>query len=257
MSKETKKLIVISAIIVAFIGMIIAVISFDNKLQEGIYQEFKEKFDGETNTLVYIGRPTCGYCNLLDYNIKDMKEKYNFDYLYINIDEVNEFVTSKILGDMGLSSIGTPYLAVVSNGKIVNSQNGYAEYNILFDFLQKNEIISKDATLPLNYISIEEYETLIEKNETNIIVVGESLNQDCIKTQLFLNKVVEENNIKINYFNITSEADYTKLTESFEIFKTNIKLPVALIVKDGKLVNHITSFDEIKFIEFLKENEVL
>jgi len=54
----------------------------NNKTQKKMYNEFLDAFNGNKNTLVYIGRPTCGYCNLLTPSLDDMQQRYEFNYVY-------------------------------------------------------------------------------------------------------------------------------------------------------------------------------
>ena len=121
---EKKKLVIVLAVIASLIIAIICLSAIGNKESKSIYEKFTEKFNGTENTLVYIGRPTCGYCSLLEPSLQDMKERYNFEYVYINVDEINSKYLNKIAKDLQMTSLGTPYLAIVSNGKVVATQNG-------------------------------------------------------------------------------------------------------------------------------------
>lgn len=258
---EKKKTIVVISIIAVILLFVILLIVRGDKESEELYNQFETAFNGEENTLIYIGRPTCPYCNLLDPNIKDMKERYGIDYIYINTDEFGSSYRNKVMEKLGLSKLGTPYLAVVSNGKVVDTQNGYADYDKLFKFLQENEIISEEAELSLNYIGYEEYKDLLNSKKASVIVIGQSTYQYCIKAKLILNDIADENDITINYLNISylSSEEGANFEKSLEYFQENDwGTPIMMIVKKGEIIDMIEQLTtEEKYIEFLTENGVL
>lgn len=259
---EKKKLIIILAIIALIVVGIVSFTIIENNKNDKVYAEFEEKFNGEENSLIYIGRPTCGYCNLLKPSLEDMVSRYNFDYVDINIDEVNDKVLDKVLESLKITSLGTPYMAIVSKGEVVAVQNGYADYDVVFGFLQSNGIIASDAELLLNYIDTEEYSKLIKEKDSNIIVVGQSTCSYCVKAKVVLNEIASKNDIEINYFNLSyikDDAEYSKFTSSFEYFQSDSwGTPVTLIVKDGKIVDKLEQLvTEEEYVEFFKKNGVL
>lgn len=258
---EIKRLIVVLSVTAVLLFSIIGFVFIGNKNSKSVYESFKEKFNGETNSLIYIGRPTCGYCNLLTPSLDDMKQRYNFEYTYINVDEISESILNKILQDLQIKEVGTPYMAVVSGGKVIGVQNGYADYDETFKFLQNNSIISSEEKLLLNYISYTEYENLIKSKEKSIIVVGQSTCSYCINAKLVLNNIAEKNNTKINYLNVSylTEQEITKFTSSFDYFGTDTwGTPVTIIVQKGKIIDMIEGYaTEEEYTEFFEKNEVL
>lgn len=258
---EIKRLIVVLSVAAVLLFSLIGFVFIGNKNSKDVYETFKEKFDGEINSLIYIGRPTCGYCNLLKPSLDDMKERYNFEYTYINIDEINESTLNKILQDLQIKEVGTPYMAVVSGGRVVGVQNGYADYDETFKFLQNNNIIASEEKLLLNYISYEEYESLIKSKEKSIIVVGQSTCSYCVNAKLVLNNIAEKNDVDINYLNVSylKEEEITKFTSSFDYFKTDTwGTPVTIIVQKGKIIDTIEGLaTEEEYTNFFKKNEVL
>lgn len=257
---ENKKLYIVLGAIALIVVLIGGLIFNSYKKQQGIYDEFLDAYNGTENTLVYIGRPTCGYCSLLSPNLEEMADRYKFDYIYLNTDEINSSIMQKVLKDLGLTSVGTPYLAIVSNGKVVARQNGYTDYDVTFKFLQENHIIGKDAQLLLNYIGLDEYKTLLAEDKLNVIVVGQSTCSYCIKAKLVLNQVVEEKGIDINYLNVSyleSEEKFTEFESTLEYLQSEWGTPIMMIVKNGQLVDVKEGVStKSGYIEFLEENGV-
>lgn len=257
---ENKKLIVVLGVIAAIIAIIITASIVDGSKNEKLYDEFRTAFESSENSLIYIGRPTCGYCNLLNPSILDMKERYNFDYVYVNTDELSSKYLNKILSDLDITSLGTPYLAVVSNGEVVARQTEYKDYDETFKFLQTNGIISSDSKLLLNYIGIDEYKKLVSGKENSIIVVGQSTCTYCVSAKVILNDIVASNGTEINYLNVTYLDDDAKkeFISSFDYFSGSWGTPLTLIVKDGKIVDKLEQMvSKDEYISFFEKYGVL
>ena len=257
---ESKKMLIIIGVLVFIVLGIFGFALAENKKSEELYNQFEAAFNSGDNKLVYIGSSTCGYCSLLNPSLNDMKQRYEFDYLYIDASEINKNYLNKILEKLGLESLGTPYLAIVANGRVIDEQKGYSDYDITFEFLQENKIISEDAELLLNYIDYEEYEKLLNSNEKSVIVVGQSTCSYCIQAKLTLNDIAEEKGVKINYFNVSyiSEEEGKKFEDSLDYFQGSWGTPVMIIVQDGKLVDIVEQMvSKSEYIDFLEENGVL
>lgn len=257
---EKKKMYIVLALLTAIIVFIVGLVFVNYKQQEKIYNEFLGAYNGSENTLVYIGRPTCGYCNLLTPSLDEMADRYEFDYLYINTDKLGSSFMKKILSHLNLTNVGTPYLAVVSNSKIVNTQNGYADYDKTFEFLQNNKIIKEDAKLLLNYIDLKEYKTKLAEDKLNVFVVGQSTCGYCIQAKLVLNELVEQKDIEINYVNISymTTDEKTEFDSSLDYLKSSYGTPVMLVTKNGKLVDVLEGYAPMaNYVQFLEKNGVL
>lgn len=257
---EKKKLYLLLGILAAIIVLVIGLVFVSYKEQKKVYDKFVEAFNGSDNTLVYIGRPTCGYCNLLTPSLDEMTERYEFDYLYINTDELGSSFMQKILGHLNLTSVGTPYLAIVSNSKVIDTQNGYADYDEIFKFLQENNIIEEDAELLLNYIGLEEYKTKLAEDKLNVFVVGQSTCTYCVQAKLVLNELVEQKNVEVNYVNLAylTTDEKTEFNNSLDYLSSGVGTPTVLITKGGKLIDTYEGYAPLStYIQFLEENGVL
>lgn len=257
---ESKKMLIIVGVVVFSILGIFGFALTESKASEAIYNNFEAAFNGTENKLVYLGSSTCGYCQLLNPSLEDMKERYDFDYLYIDVSEISSGYLKKILSQLELTSLGTPYLAIVSNGEIVDTQNGYSDYDITFEFLKDNKIIGEDQELLLNYIGYDEYDKLLNSDKKNVIVVGQSTCSYCVQAKVTLNDIVEENDITINYLNISylTEEEGEKFESSLDYFENSWGTPIMMIVQDGKLVDIIEQYvDKDEYVEFLEENGVI
>ena len=53
---------------------------------------------------------------------------------------------------LGLESLGTPYLAIVANGRVIDEQKSYSDYDITFEFLQENKFENIDFVYNNSYL---------------------------------------------------------------------------------------------------------
>ena len=261
MKEETKKSLLLICFAAVFVFLIIGIGISEGKKSEKMYEKFQTALSSTQATLVYIGRPTCTYCKLLTPSLEEMASRYNFNYVYINTDEMRSNYMNKIMSDLNLTEIGTPYLTIVKNNEVVDTQNGYADYDKSFEFLKKNSIINEDAVLPINYIGLEQYKTLLAGTTPSIVVVGQSTCSYCINTKLVLNKLVDDYGTKINYLNVSylTEEEGKELESSLPYFTENEwGTPVTLIVKDNTLVANLDGYNsESAFVSFFTEQGVL
>jgi len=139
---EKKKLLVIVGVLVAIVIFVIAFTIARMVNDKKLYEKFEQAYAGDKPTLVYIGKPGCQFCSLLNPSLQDMAERYDFEYIYFDIKNYSASYFNKVMDKLKIKEVGTPYLAIVGNNGVVNTQNGYIDYDKLFEFLQKNKVIS-------------------------------------------------------------------------------------------------------------------
>lgn len=258
---EKKKTLVILGFLGLIILLIIGITVNNHIKNKKLYEKFEAAFNGSEPTLVYIGKTGCSWCNLLNPSIAEMKDRYQFDYIYINMSEMSNTYFNQVMDKLGLKQVGTPYLAVVKDGKVIDKQPEYVDYDKLFAFLQKNEIIDKEAALPINFIDLKEYQELLAGSEKSIIVIGQSTCPHCIQAKLTLNQIADEEDIVINYLNISylSDEEGKTFESSLDYFKKDSwGTPLTLIVQDGKMIDVLEgNAPKAGYLSFFEEQGVL
>ena len=108
----------------------------------------------DTPQVIYLTRPTCSYCILLEPITDDLKKEYNLNYNIVNVDEISNSQLNRILKlfNRTIDTFGTPYLVIVKDGEVIAEQSGFADEDVIFDFFQNNGIINASEKLLLNYI---------------------------------------------------------------------------------------------------------
>lgn len=119
--------------------------------------KWKDMISSSSKQILYLGRPTCSWCSKFRPGLDNLKEQYNFEYIYVNTDEVSETELNALFDilEINSSEFGTPYTAIVQSGKKIDEQAGYVPENELFKFLQKHGFIEKGAKYAPNDKTIE------------------------------------------------------------------------------------------------------
>lgn len=109
--------------------------------------DWKSALASDARQLIYLGRPSCSWCNKLRPGLDDLKDRYDASFVYVNVDETSSTDLDTIFKQLDINSdeFGTPYLVVIENGKKVAEQVGYVEESELFKFLQTNDVIDSSA----------------------------------------------------------------------------------------------------------------
>ncbi len=262
---ETKRLIIISSIIFIMFGLLIAVYALDGKTKN-----YSNTSTSGEYQLYYLGREGCGYCQMFNPNIEYIKEYYGLDYTYIDIEKITRQELSDYLDrfEVDSSKFGTPTIALTKNGKLVKSSIGYMSKQELYNFLKTNGAITgefKSEFENLTYIDMDDYKQIVSSNSKQIVVIAQEECNGCDELQEYLNKLLKDENFKINYYNVTleTEDDYDFFYESYDYIKEaldneELYTPTILVVENKKVVDALPKFEsEEKVEEFLKKNGYL
>ncbi len=104
--------------------------------------EFIDKVNSSDLQLIYMGRSTCHYCVQFLPVLQKAQSEYGYETLYLDITTVTSEQQEKITNvdsDFFNENYGaTPTVLLVKDGKIVDSQVGYSDYDTFTSFLEKN-----------------------------------------------------------------------------------------------------------------------
>ncbi len=260
---EKKKLIILFGIVLATILLIVIGSIYESVNSKKYLDSFYSALNGSENKLVMIGRDNCSWCQLFHPTLDSMKDTYNFDYIYVNTNELTSGVMNKMLKDINVdpNEFGTPLTVVVKDGTVVDSLNGYVDEVQLLDFLKKYDFAPEDAKLPLNYINYNEYKKILKSSDTNILVIGQTTCTYCIKAKPILSQIASDKNVKINYLNVTelSDEEKTKFNDSLDyLSKNEWGTPLTLILKNGEVIDSANGLlDYDGYVELFQNNSLI
>lgn len=109
--------------------------SYDvSRFKEISMSEIQSDSKGKT-IVVWLGLPTCGYCQAYAPLLADVADEYGITARYINVstmtqEDYDTLVSLKGKGDYenyGSSFTGTPFTMIIKNGVIIGGINGYVD----------------------------------------------------------------------------------------------------------------------------------
>ncbi|MBP3920033.1 MAG: hypothetical protein J6D28_00540 [Bacilli bacterium] len=260
---EKKKTIVLFVIAFFVILMIIVGSLFEEMKSKNYLKDFYDVFDASENRLVMIGRDNCSWCLLFSPILEFMSEHYDFDFTYINTNELTDGAFKRLLKDINVSAdeFGTPLTLVVRDGAVVDSLSGYTDEPELLDFLKDHGFVDDKAKTVLNYIDYGEYKKIIKSKSAQILVIGQTTCSYCIKAKPVLSKVASDYDIDINFFNINelSEDDRKSFEDSLSYYGDNDwGTPLTLIVKNGEVIDDSNGMlDYDGYVSLFKKNNFI
>ena len=252
---NTQTIAMLAVSVIAVIGLIVGMVvtgdkkvTTKNKDSGEILDSFYKYMGKKDETVIYYGSSTCSYCSLQTPIMKQIKEDYKMDYLYIDASKLAKDDQKEILKVLDVEG-STPTNAVVKNDDVVDVNVGYMDGKTTVEFLKKNKILDKEATYKpeenLTFIDFNRYKELVSEDTLNVIVIGQTTCSHCIAVKPVLSRVAGNNNITINYLNLTemSQDEQSELIENLKSIgyadADNLGTPLTLITKNNHLEGSI------------------
>ena len=252
---NTQTIAMLAVSVIAVIGLIVGMVvtgdkkvTTKNKDSGEILDSFYKYMGKKDETIIYYGSSTCSYCSLQTPIMKQIKEDYKIDYLYIDASKLSKDDQKEILKELDVEG-STPTIAVVKNDDVVDVNVGYMDGKTTVEFLKKNKILDKEATYKpeenLTIIDFNRYKELVSEDTLNVIVIGQTTCSHCIAVKPVLSRVAGNNNITINYLNLTemSQDEQSELIENLKSIgyadADNLGTPLTLITKNNHLEGSI------------------
>ena len=245
MKKDIRSIVLICISILALIALIIGIVDISKKSDSSesskIVKKVNKALKSKTNKVIYYGSSTCSYCELETPIMKQIKSDYDMSYIYIDAQKLDKKDSEYILDKLDIEG-STPTIVIVKNNKVVDTNVGYLDGTNMVEFLKKNNILKEDATYKpeegLTFINYSEYEEIVQKNDIAVVVIGQTTCSHCISAKPVLSRVAKNNDITINYLNLTemSQDEQQSLITSLKDMgyedAENLGTPLTIIIKD-------------------------
>ena len=252
---NTQTIAMLAVSVIAVIALIVGMVVTGNKkvTTKGkgsgeILDSFYKYMGSDDETVIYYGSSTCSYCSLQTPIMKQIKEDYKIDYLYVDASKLSKEDQKEIFKVLDIEG-STPTIAVVKDDEVIDVNVGYMDGKDTVNFLKKNKILDEGATYKpeenLTFIDFNRYKELVNEDTLNIIVIGQTTCSHCIAVKPVLSRVAGNNNITINYLNLTemSQDEQSELIESLKSIgysdADNLGTPLTLITKNNHLEGKI------------------
>lgn len=150
MGDLVKKILKISLIVGAVLTIIgigtISTMSVKEKSywKEITLSEFYKLNEGDTPSVIFIGRPTCSHCVAFSPKLKLASEEHKVEINYFNLDQITDDATfqefkksnSVLSGD----DWGTPLVILVKNKIVIDAISGDVESSEIISFFEDNDL---------------------------------------------------------------------------------------------------------------------
>lgn len=261
---EQKKLYIILIAVVAFIVLVFG-INFVNEYNSQKYLEtFNSTLESGEKKLILLAKESCVYCQMFEPLLNYMKEKYGFDYLYVDTEKVTTKGLNEVIEKLEIdpNDFGTPHLSLVENGEMVDDLAGYVDEKVLLTFLVEYGYAPLEAKPSLNYVDFEQYKALISSDTPEILVIGQTSCSACMMAKPALLSIADKYSVKINYLNLTEVQSSEKGSELIKEFQSSLKFlteeewgtPLMIVVKNNEVIGSSKGYhSEEDYVSFLKE----
>lgn len=237
---KNKKTLILS-IVICVVGAIVGLIGqrlYRYMKFESIYNNLLKEGSSD---VIFLGRPTCGFCTLLTPILEDITSTYHIEYRYINVDNLTKKQLDKLLKKLNIrkSSFSTPRLIITDGTTIKDQSIGYIDDISLFHYFQKNGLIKATEKFVDPYPNVvrmdgDTYFTMIEEKQNGSIIIGRI--GDSTTNQM----LKKANDQKENYYflnlNVFEKEQIEPFKESIPGWNDELKLPILLEMKQGKVV---------------------
>lgn len=259
---EKKKLIMILTVIIVIVMTVLIALLVTILKSHSIRKNVENLYNGSEINILYLGRDNCSYCQLFSPIIESVSKKYQFDYHFVDTNKLTDKDLIKILNtlDVDINNFGTPYVAIVQNGKKISEQSGYANESDLFMVLQESGIIAQDEINP--YVASDDDEVvksfinILNSSTKKLVYIGRPTCTYCQKLTPILEEVSTEYNIDYYYVN-TDEIESNELSAilyKLEKKSSTFGTPYLAVVQKGEKIGESSGYiEKEKLVDFIKE----
>lgn len=252
MNEKKKAVIVLCGLslllVIIIVSVVLSLIESNKKIEE-----IKTIMSSKEAKIVYLEKESCYYCNLLKPITDSLEEEFNLEYYKIDTNELSNIELAKVLKTLEIDyeNFGTPYIVIVKDGKKIDEHVGYTDEDVLFELFKDNKIINESESLNMTYI--DEVDSMFNSNNSALLLVGESGDENSIAARIELRKIAKENSLDIKYFDISKLTDNNKY--SILLSKLDVEeLPVLVKIENGVVVSKESEMTNLKYETFLKNN---
>lgn len=118
------------------------------KLEEIDMETYLNYYYGPATLIVFVGRPTCPYCEITKPIISKIAKDYDLVIKYLNTDNLSDDDKAKFVqhNEMFNEGYGTPLLLVIGNGEIKTYAEGLNDTVHFMQFFINAGMIQVEAT---------------------------------------------------------------------------------------------------------------
>lgn len=274
--KRTFGIIGFTCLIVLLIFILIIFLSINTEKSDSkkLYEQFNEYYSSNTEKVVlyFDSEDDKQVENNIEISyLNQLSRDYNFKYLKLDLSKLSKEKKNEIDSKLGIKKY--PSVAVLKNKKVVAINEGFIESHNLTNLLISVNILPKDGKYKyisnIIFIDYNKYKKIIDKKDTNIIVIGQAGCQYCYAVKPILNNISRAYDVDVNYLDVSdlSKNDLKELFDKLPSLGYNDKslttndtfsMPTILLTKKGKIIKYIQGEKTLEeYIKLFKEYNVI
>ena len=209
------------------------------------------------DTLVYVSFDNNDIVQNKSNDLSNLCAEYKIKYQFIRGYVFSEKQIINYMNQFNYSSIKNELIVIVENGSIKK----IIEFDSLYydDYIEifKNYDIINSITDYLNYVDINTFNELKNKDDKNIFVFGDSKCKYCDSVKYTLGSIAKENNIKINYIDLNAEDNINESLSSLN-YDGTYTYPLMVIIENKKIIDYVIGDSEKDFyINMFKKDGII
>ena len=209
------------------------------------------------DTLVYVSFVNNDIVQNKSNDLSNLCAEYKIKYQFIRGYVFSEKQIINYMNQFNYSSIKNELIVIVENGSIKK----IIEFDSLYydDYIEifKNYDIINSITDYLNYVDINTFNELKNKDDKNIFVFGDSKCKYCDSVKYTLGSIAKENNIKINYIDLNAEDNINESLSSLN-YDGTYTYPLMVIIENKKIIDYVIGDSEKDFyINMFKKDGII
>lgn len=121
-------------------------ISLNNKFNNIDIEKYLSLFNGDSLSLIYIGREDCSFSTAENSVFEDILSEYSIDINYLNLDSLSNSGLETLYSSYDYfveNGLATPTIMLVQNGEVKMFKKGYTSKEDLIELFKANNFITE------------------------------------------------------------------------------------------------------------------
>ena len=212
-------------------------------------------------SMIYILYSNHDKIDKQDKLFQKISKKYSINYDRIDAYLLSESQQDQINTLLGLSEVEDQILVLIKDKKMIANIRGIHSQNTYVEALYDQNFI-KELDDKINKIDYDDLKKELEKQDKNIILIGQDICKDCDQVYNLLNGMIYNYNINVNYINLENSNSniYDKVKNKLikSGYTDAFSLPLVIIVENNKIIDYVIgNSNEEYFLDIFIQNGVI
>lgn len=263
MKSDLKKGLILLLFIIISLGIVLIINNRHNTNtnKNDYIESIINRIDNKEKILIYFSRNDSVECQDMNSIISYYTNTYNLNFEEINQDIISKSKYNKLLERLGYTdnNITPPSVAYISEGKVLGLSNYILTEKYFKNYLIKFGFISKESQETDNQISYKEFEQYFNTKSINtklvLIYTYESPTSYDLREKIYNLSKKYDFSYDLVYYGLAGSNKVASILK--KELKKDLRLPIIIAIKQGKIIDYVYENEEEKISKFLKKNNYI